>query len=457
MLKPLTTQIVGSYTKPDWLYRRDRAFRLDGSNWRVGPDYLDMARRDAARLAIDEQERAGLDLITDGECQRPAMHRPVQEAIAREFMQRNPQVEIVLRPPAESYGAALQQALREAVIGRLPDVGYFGLDTIRTLTDRGNIIDLNRFLALEPDVAALGYNDGNLGLARYYGRQTAIPFCISLPIAYFNKDLVRKVGGDPDKLPSDWNGIIALGARIAALGDGMSGLWLRYSGDIWYWQALVESFGGKLMNAAETDIDFQGEHGRRALEVLARAADEAKMPDLSYNQARQAFVAGKLGIMMASSSYLANVGEQVGSAFSVGTGPFPVSSELARLPAGGNALVMFTDDEAKQDAAWRYIKFATGPVAQEIMVRETGYMPIDPDLFERVGPLGDFLRDNPNYAVTARQLPLMTGWYNFPGPNGLKASRLIVEQLRRVVQRSAKAGEVLPVMAEITRKTLAER
>lgn len=72
MLKPLTTQIVGSYTKPDWLYRRDRAFRLDGSNWRVGPDYLDMARRDAARLAIDEQERAGLDLITDGECQRPA-------------------------------------------------------------------------------------------------------------------------------------------------------------------------------------------------------------------------------------------------------------------------------------------------------------------------------------------------------------------------------------------------
>lgn len=75
MLEPLTTQIVGSYSKPEWLVNREKSFRLDGSAWRVSEPYLDDARRDAALLAIYEQERAGLDLLTDGEAQRPAYDR----------------------------------------------------------------------------------------------------------------------------------------------------------------------------------------------------------------------------------------------------------------------------------------------------------------------------------------------------------------------------------------------
>lgn len=75
VLQPLTTQIVGSYAKPSWLVRRERAFHFDGSAWRVEPEFLDQARQDAASLAIYEQERAGLDLLTDGEAQRPAYDR----------------------------------------------------------------------------------------------------------------------------------------------------------------------------------------------------------------------------------------------------------------------------------------------------------------------------------------------------------------------------------------------
>ncbi|WP_420965410.1 hypothetical protein [Bradyrhizobium sp. B120] len=75
MLAPLTTQIVGSYAKPEWLVNRDKSFNLDGSAWRIAPPHLDAARRDAALLAIYEQERAGLDLLTDGEALRPAYDR----------------------------------------------------------------------------------------------------------------------------------------------------------------------------------------------------------------------------------------------------------------------------------------------------------------------------------------------------------------------------------------------
>lgn len=72
----LPTSLVGSYAQPDWLI--DRA-KLAGrfpprvrakELWRVAPEFLDQAQDDATLLAIRDQERAGLDIITDGEMRR---------------------------------------------------------------------------------------------------------------------------------------------------------------------------------------------------------------------------------------------------------------------------------------------------------------------------------------------------------------------------------------------------
>lgn len=74
-LHPFTTQIVGSYVKPRWLTNPQRTGAFDGSWWRPEADVLDEARDDAARLAIYDQERAGLALVTDGEVRRGAYDR----------------------------------------------------------------------------------------------------------------------------------------------------------------------------------------------------------------------------------------------------------------------------------------------------------------------------------------------------------------------------------------------
>src|SRR5207344_306734 len=72
----LPTTLVGSYPQPDWLIDRAslakqmpprvRAREL----WRVAPEQLESAQDDATLLAIRDQERAGLDIITDGEMRR---------------------------------------------------------------------------------------------------------------------------------------------------------------------------------------------------------------------------------------------------------------------------------------------------------------------------------------------------------------------------------------------------
>src|SRR5438094_9983616 len=76
MLPLLPTSLVGSYAQPDWLIDRKklagrfpprvRAREL----WRVAPEFLEEAQDDATLLAIRDQERAGLDIITTGESRR---------------------------------------------------------------------------------------------------------------------------------------------------------------------------------------------------------------------------------------------------------------------------------------------------------------------------------------------------------------------------------------------------
>ena len=70
--RPLTTQLVGSYTKPDWLIRHRRVTTPypDDGFWRPDPEVRAQALDDATLLAIGDQERAGLDVIGDGELRR---------------------------------------------------------------------------------------------------------------------------------------------------------------------------------------------------------------------------------------------------------------------------------------------------------------------------------------------------------------------------------------------------
>ena len=72
----LPTSLVGSYPQPDWLIDRTGLgtqapprVRAEGL-WRVDAAWLEQAQDDATLIAIADQERAGLDVITDGEVRR---------------------------------------------------------------------------------------------------------------------------------------------------------------------------------------------------------------------------------------------------------------------------------------------------------------------------------------------------------------------------------------------------
>src|SRR5258708_39355493 len=74
--KLFPTSLVGSYPQPDWLIDRQKLAKEVPARiraqelWRVSPERLEQAQDDATILAIRDQERAGLDIVTDGEMRR---------------------------------------------------------------------------------------------------------------------------------------------------------------------------------------------------------------------------------------------------------------------------------------------------------------------------------------------------------------------------------------------------
>ncbi|HWT23822.1 MAG TPA: cobalamin-independent methionine synthase II family protein [Solirubrobacteraceae bacterium] len=88
MLPPIPTTLVGSYPQPDWLIDRERLLaklppRVRAKElWRVPEPYLAEAQDDATALAIRDLERAGLDILTDGEVRRESYSNRFATALA---------------------------------------------------------------------------------------------------------------------------------------------------------------------------------------------------------------------------------------------------------------------------------------------------------------------------------------------------------------------------------------
>ena len=107
----LPTTVVGSYPQPDWLIDRDKLTHLPPVRiraqelWRVPEPWLQAAQDDTTRLAIRDMERAGIDIITDGEIRR--------ESYSNRFATALDGVD------AEKPGLVRDRAGRETVVPRV--------------------------------------------------------------------------------------------------------------------------------------------------------------------------------------------------------------------------------------------------------------------------------------------------------------------------------------------------
>ena len=135
MAEALTTTVVGSYPQPDWLIDRKRLGerlppRIRARElWRVQAPYLEEAQDDATRVAVADMERAGVDVVTDGEMRR--------ESYSNHFATALEGIDV------DSPGVGLDRTGHATAVPRVVGpirrarpVEVRSIELLRTLTDR---------------------------------------------------------------------------------------------------------------------------------------------------------------------------------------------------------------------------------------------------------------------------------------------------------------------------------
>lgn len=351
------------------------------------------------------------------------------EKILPKFYAENPNIEIKFRATYESYEDGTNTILREAVAGTLPDVTMQGLNRQAILVEKGIARSLEPFIAKEADFEKDGYHKAMLDLGTFNEGVYGLPFSVSLPVGYYNMDVLR--AGGIDKLPETWEEVINACRTMQAKGVKNPVFWGWNITGNWFLQALMWTQEKPTVEGTKVSLDSpEALNSLNTMKSIFRGCD---MQNLEWKAALSSFSAGEIGMMFWSTSALGAVERSQGD-FELKTGPFPgISGTPKGLPAGGNSamLVSTSEDPAELDAAWKWLKFITSGEGAADVARTTGYMPPNKAANEII--LADFYQQNPNKKTAVDQLPLLREWQAYPGDNGLAITQVIYDGIEGIV------------------------
>lgn len=349
------------------------------------------------------------------------------------FHAAHPNIEVKFRATYENYEDANNTILREAIAGELPDVTMQGLNRQAILVDKGIAQSLEPFIANEADFAKDGYHQAMLDLGTFNDEVYGLPFSISLPVGYYNMEVMAKAGiTSADQLPKTWDEVIGTCAKLTEAGVDNPMFWGWNITGNWFLQALMWS--QDTPTVIGNDFNLDSPEGLKALEQMDALFDGCDMQNIEWKAALSSFSAGEIGMMFWSTSAVGAVERSMGD-FTLVTNEFPgfAATGPMGLPAGGNAamLTSTSEDPAVRAAAWEWLKFITSGEGAAEVARTTGYMPPNQAANEII--LKDFYAENPAKATAVRQLPLLREWQAYPGDNGLAATQVIYDGLEGIV------------------------
>lgn len=384
---------------------------------------------------------------------RDAMHKCIND----KFMQQYPGITISTRQATENYNQGLENLIRQSLTKNLPDVFFAGLQLYPEVVVRGLAVNLDPFLAKEETLEKQGYISALLELTKVKGSHYGLPALVGTPLAVYNLDLVRKAGGDPKNLPKSWEEAVALAARINNPGEKIIGSIIPDRPDDWLFQALVYSAGGRILSDDGTDVGFDTPEGARAMEAMDTMVKKGGgVGFLGTSAAQQQFVAGQAGFTFTAGEALdGRLANQIGSRFEMGTGIFPLVDPLKNngMPIGGMAVVMVTKDAAKQQTAYDYIKFASGPIGQSCVVEALGYPPVTTEA-HKIPSVEKYFSEHPLHQPDVEQVKTAEPWVAFPGKNSVKVSKAITDGLQKLLQQSDSPANMLKDMAKNVRELI---
>lgn len=376
------------------------------------------------------------------------LHNAYLDPITAEFERTHPGITVEPVFVTGENDNLTKKVLLDAASGTLPDVAMVPWAGVRAIASNLDPVDLNTLIAkggnfsldeLVPAARDLGVIDGKL---------IAVPMSLSTPVLYINVDAFEKAGLDPASPPKTWDEVEQAAKALTKSGDqGIAWGWNLSSN--WIFQAMVESGGGKLAEAAPDGykVTFDEQPGIAALNHLSTLAKDGLMPTTpDWNEL---FMSGGLGMMVNSSSNAADLERNASFKFVMAPLPTPTGA-APKLPTAGNGIVIFTKDPERQKAAWEFVKFWLSVDAGKILSEKSGYAsPNEAELDREIATSKGTPR-----AVLYEQAKNVTTWHSWPIENPLTIVKILEEMQQRVMLDGVDPTEAIRQAADQVRNVV---
>ncbi|MBN1538320.1 MAG: ABC transporter substrate-binding protein [Anaerolineales bacterium] len=283
------------------------------------------------------------------------------------------------------YASAMAKVWSAVSAGGLPSVAQIGGAPL--LGSTGAVAPITEFLngsdGIDQNAIRQVFWDYNSA----GGVLWTMPFNLSIPVMYYNRDLFTAAGLDPTQPPQTWDELIEMAGKLTVdtNNNGEIDQWgVNTSTDTHYYlSAMFLSNGVQIVSDDESEVLYNNAEAVEMLTLWGNLVNEYKvMPPNQHEEAKSDFLAGKLGILMASSSNVPSM--EANASFEVGVAQMPAVNDKPRVfPVGGASLLIFKDESPEiQNAAWTFVKFMTSKESSIYLSTHTGYLPIYTDAAE---------------------------------------------------------------------------
>ena len=340
----------------------------------------------------------------------------ILKGLVDEWNTSNPDVFIEL-----SYGGnnrTMQDKILASIVAKAaPDIALMDQFWVPELANSGALVNLDGRLS-EADEA--DFLAGARQAASYAGSLWTMPLGMSNQALFYNKDLFKQAGLDPDDPPSNWEELYQMGLKLSkdTNKDGkvdQFGLWMpttANTGMVYYFVTFLWQAGAELYNKDFTSATFNSSEAVKAVQYLQKLIANQVMPAANITDA---FLNSRAAMVLASTSSLGYYKSV--ATFDMGIAHLP-SGVKKVTGVGGNSVGMFKSTKEREDLAFSFVKWITSADVSVRWATATGYTPTRKSALSSAA-YKKVISTDPLVATVVSQLD-----YARPRPNVLSYSRI---------------------------------
>ncbi len=332
------------------------------------------------------------------------------DGFAADFEKENPGIK--LKPIySGSYQESITKALTAVKSGEPPVMSILLSTDMFTLIDEEAIVPFDPLVKTADDQAWLkSFYPAFMENSQTGGKTWGIPFQRSTIVLYYNKEMFKEAGLDPNKPPATWTEMREYAEKLTkrdASGKVTQwGVQIPSSGfPYWLFQALAIQAGTNLMNSAGTEVYYDRPEVVRALSYWVDLVKKYKVhPEgiVEWGTTPKDFFERKVAMIWTTTGNLTNVKKN--APFDFGVAMLPADKQRGSPTGGGNFYIFAKSTPAQREAAMKFIRWVTTPERAAQWGIDTGYVAVRPQAWE-TPVMKQYVAGFPAAAVARDQLP----------------------------------------------------